>query len=398
MNECYVFTFDQDVQAAVESVRRGLEEEGMGDLATDIRLVGKGSTVARREILRRRKEFVGLKIFLPRVLSRHPQTKEWRQFDYERDLLSRLDWEAFTYGKGATVAVDHQDAIERTLVRVSIEDLGKVEDGALPKPIITEEDTELELDFPALVRLLLDVIPNPWQGARILEETLADLHRRGIPKERIFTNRLFLVNAMRDSLKAKVDKAAEREFRRLLREDELRFNLEAANDPKLNWKLAETLELTVSDEDKVLRRRNDDPLHKSLFTPIYQKQVNGLEKEVAWYLDSDKAVRWWHRIAVHQDWHLSGWQRNRVYPDFLACLHDSGDGVMRFTVLETKGLHLKGNEDSAYKARLFELLTEVSKNKKSVGELKLGIEDQQIRFELMLENDWRQILPASLKN
>jgi type III restriction enzyme len=33
LNECYVFTFDQEVQAAVDSVRRGLEEEGMGDLS-----------------------------------------------------------------------------------------------------------------------------------------------------------------------------------------------------------------------------------------------------------------------------------------------------------------------------------------------------------------------------
>jgi hypothetical protein len=61
---------------------------------------------------------------------------------------------------------------------------------------------------------------------------------------------------------------------------------------------------------------NGEALEKSLFKPVYQKQVNGLEKDVAWYLDADKAVHWWHRIAVNQDWHLQGWQRNRVYPDF----------------------------------------------------------------------------------
>jgi len=135
--------------------------------------------------------------------------------------------------------------------------------------------------------------------------------------------------------------------------------------------------------------------------------VNGLEKDVAWYLDSDKAVRWWHRIAVHQDWHLQGWQRNRVYPDFLACLHEVGDGKVRFTVLETKGLHLKGNDDTAYKQRLFELLTQHSQTALSVGKLKVdakqgqmpfGGKQQQIRFELMLEKDWRERLPASLAN
>jgi len=43
MNECYVFTFDQEVQAAVDNVRRGLEEEGMGDLAANVRTTGKGA-------------------------------------------------------------------------------------------------------------------------------------------------------------------------------------------------------------------------------------------------------------------------------------------------------------------------------------------------------------------
>lgn len=83
--------------------------------------------------------------------------------------------------------------------------------------------------------------------------------------------------------------------------------------------------------------------------------------------------------------------RRRLYPDFLACLHGSGDGKLRFTVLETKGLHLKGNDDTNYKARLFELFT-----KHSESELKLGFQQQHIRFELMLETDWRDKLPGAL--
>jgi type III restriction enzyme len=133
-----------------------------------------------------------------------------------------------------------------------------------------------------------------------------------------------------------------------------------------------------------------------LFEPVYQKQVNGLEKDMAWYLDSNKAIRWWHRIAVNQnEWSLQGWQRNRVYPDFLTCLIDTGDGRMRFTVLETKGLHLKGNDDTQYKGKLFTLLTQYSQNAKTVGELKLGLKPQQIRFELMLENNWREKMSAT---
>lgn len=398
LNECYVFTYDQEVQAAVDSVRRGLEEEGMGDLAANVRASGKGTAAAsRRETIRRRKEFQGLKIFLPRVLSRHYATGAWRQFDYDRDLLSRLDWSKFSYTNRDTYTPDEKNAIERTLVRVSVEDLGNVDD-ELPKLETFEQGVEPELDFPALVRLLLDVIPNPWQAARILNETLAELRKRKISEDRIFVNRLFLVKAIRDDLKVQVNHATEIEFRRMLTANELSFRLETSNDPKLNWELAETLELDITDDDKKLLRESGEPLDKSLFEPVYQKQVNGLEKQVAWHLDGDKAVRWWHRIAVHQDWHLQGWQRSRVYPDFLACLQDNGDGKIRFTVLETKGLHLKGNDDTVYKERLLKLLTEYSATALSAGELKLGLKQQQLRFELMLENNWREKAVLALKS
>ena len=90
--------------------------------------------------------------------------------------------------------------------------------------------------------------------------------------------------------------------------------------------------------------------------------------------------------------HRRARQRNRVYPDFLACIENEGNGKFRFTVLETKGLHLKGSEDTEYKRRLLELLTEHSKTALSAGELKLNLEDCQIRFELLLEDNWRDKL------
>src|SRR5208337_2518365 len=99
----------------------------------------------------------------------------------------------------------------------------------------TAEDFAPELDLPALVRLLLDVVPNPWQGARIVNETLAELRRRDISEQRICTNRLFLVKAMRDDLRRQVHQATEAEFRRMLGAGELSFRLEASGDPGLNW-------------------------------------------------------------------------------------------------------------------------------------------------------------------
>jgi type III restriction enzyme len=178
---------------------------------------------------------------------------------------------------------------------------------------------------------------------------------------------------------------------------DLSFRLEASGDPRLNWELAETFEFDVSDDDRVLLRKTGEGLQKSLFERVYQRQFNGLEKEVGWYLDAAQAVRWWHRIAVHQDYHVQGWQRARIYPDFLVCLQDMGEGVLRLTVLETKGMHLKGNDDTEYKRRLFDLFNQHSQTARPVGELRLSVQQQVLRFQLLLEENWGAQLAASLK-
>lgn len=396
MNECYVFTYNQTVQDAVEQVRRGLQSEGMGDLGDYIRPGQEGAAgTVRRKTIHRREEWRGKKIFLPRVLSQHPQSGEWRPFDYERDLLSRIPWEELHSTQREEFIPDPDAALERSTVRVdttALREKGK----AMPALEVQREEMDTQLEIPALVRLLLDVIPNPWQGARIVKETLAALRTRGFSEEAIFTDRLRLMKQMRDDLYEQIDTASEAVFREMLANEAITFRLESSGDEKLNWELAETIDIDVLDTDSLLYRENGTPLEKSLLECVYRKQLNGLEQNAAWYLDSAQAVRWWHRIAVRQDWHLQGWKRGRVYPDFLACLEQTGEGMLRFSVLETKGLHLKGSEDTLYKERLFELLTQHSQSAVSVGELRLGLQQQHLRFELLLENNWQDRIKSSL--
>jgi len=48
------------------------------------------------------------------------------------------------------------------------------------------------MDFPALVRLLADVIPSPWQAARILRTALASLRKRGLTDDQLLASRCLL--------------------------------------------------------------------------------------------------------------------------------------------------------------------------------------------------------------
>jgi len=177
---------------------------------------------------------------------------------------------------------------------------------------------------------------------------------------------------------------------------DIALRLITSKNTRLNWALAETMEIDVSDEDHILSRKDGDLLQKNIFEKVYQRDFNNLEKETAWYLDSRDCVYWWHRIAVNrQSYNVQGWQRQRVYPDLLACLHGTEKGTFRFSVLETKGQHLKGNDDTEYKRKLFELLTSYTDNAIRAGQMELWEETEGVTFTMLLEDTWKDDLIKS---
>ncbi|KAB2891130.1 MAG: restriction endonuclease subunit R [Desulfobulbaceae bacterium] len=400
LDECYVFTFDQDVRNAVDGVRKGLEDEGMADLAASVKIAdGEGGVgrITRRETIGRNAAFVELHtIFLPRILHRDERRAgKYRLLDYDRDILGHLDWEEFHFFQADNVSVDADEKLSRTIARIDIDRTDEEADRTLIE-VIQEQMAGLPeegLESAFLVRQLLDVIPNPWQGMRILSETLDTLRQRGVSEERIYANRLDLIRSMRLDLREQVNREAEALFLEKLTSGAIALRLVASQNEELNWALAQTLEIEVSDDDRILYRKDGSLLEKTLFEKVYGRDFNLLEKETAWYLDSRSCVYWWHRIAVNQQsYGLQGWQRQKVYPDLLACLHGTEEGKFRFSVLETKGEHLKGNDDTEYKRKLFELLTDYTDKAIHAGQLNLYEGTQGMTFTILMEDSWKDDL------
>jgi hypothetical protein len=67
-------------------------------------------------------------------------------------------------------------------------------------------------------------------------------------------------------------------------------------------------------------------------------------------------------VSQHEQagYHIQGWKRNKIYPDFIATMvsSESSDDYNAVYVLETKGIHLK-NEDTRYKQDVFALCNEL---------------------------------------
>ncbi|ELZ1261750.1 DEAD/DEAH box helicase family protein [Vibrio fluvialis] len=403
LDECYVYTFDQDVMEAVAGVKQGLEEEGMGDVANQVKAseANKPAAVVSKETLLRRERFRNLpKIFLPRVLHRDAGYKDgYRLFDYERDVLGDLDWESLSYLNAENFQLV-DDKLQRTIARIDYK-MSKDNQGELDLADPIHENIDFDpsagLDISFMVRQLTDVIPNPWQAMRVLTHTLDILRGNGVSEEALFTNRLELLKEMKRDIKQQVAQLSEQIFRSKLDKGDISLRLLASDNEKLNWELAQTLEVNVSEHDQVLRRKDGSELEKSLFEKVYQNGLNNLERDTAWYLDKQESVYWWHRIAVNQrEYSLQGWQKQKVYPDLLVCVEQPNSGSYRFSVLETKGEHLKGNDDTEYKRRLFELLTEHVKTAVNAGELTLEAASGGMSFRMLMEDSWSQEIVPEL--
>ena len=343
LDQCYVYCQDTEVNAAVQYVKDGLEQEGMTGLDDEVR---SGPAVSLKKVaVQRREQFRGVEFFLPKVL--HQQGEgDWEELDYQRHILPGIDWDAIHGGEWQT-GTDGAPRVYRVLV--DLDESGTQADYRKPQEL--HIDTGVKIAWYA--RRLSDVLTNPWQAARVAGEMIDRMKADGLDEAAIYRQRSALASHLRETALRQIEEQAERVFTTKLAAGEIRFDLETGDR---NYRLLDHYEMPVAETDIPLMRYGET-VQLSLFEPVFDRDFNDLERRFAFYLDEQKALQWWHRIAARQqgEYYLRGWRRERIWPDFVA-MAGSTYGQPSVLVFETKGEHLSGNADTEYKRKVFALL------------------------------------------
>jgi len=90
---------------------------------------------------------------------------------------------------------------------------------------------------------------------------------------------------------------------------------------------------------------------------------------------------------------VQGWQKSRIYADFIFTTQLTGNGnkdYRKVFVLETKGMHLK-NENTDYKKSVFALCNQHAK-RRTWNELVPAMKEKEITYEVVMQDEWERRL------
>ncbi len=374
LDQCYVYCNNAEVGTVVEQVKNGLEAEGLTGLGDEV-MGGLGSQQGQGEMqqqtVNRRERFQGHDIFLPMVL--HKNGDDWVQLDYQSHILPHINWAEIEPPDPQASA---PNSARRQSATVDMDET----------PPVFHPDQALDIDKTVKVshftRHLSDILPNPWQAARIADQLITHLKATGDTNADIYDRRAYLTHLLREHVKNEVEAQAEEVFHQKLRQGEIRFDLEVG---KPNFRMKHHYEIQVSSDEKPLLR-NYEPVQLTLFEPVFEREFDSeLEKKFACYLDEQRAVQWWHRVAVRQqgEYYLQGWKKGRIYPDFVAMANEE-----RLLIFETKGEHLSGNPDTEYKQKVLKALEGAFND---AGTMRLGESPNSIFRLVFSEHDFSPI-------
>ncbi len=399
LNQSYVFCLRRKAADITREVKKALEQEGYeGEAASVVdRSEADSEPDERREASIRpeflryyRKPFQG-KIYLPRFCVK--RWSEYEALDYFRHLVSQVDVARFDYSlvdwnMSEALAAAKDSFYRLTLEQNHLESVEEREAAVLETEDQVKAWLVASLGFDHFSHKQLRQVVD--RVAERLYQINQDLPGRlGIVK--------FLV---RDKIVGLVERETDRQtqavFEDLFRNKRLCFYLECIEG---RFEIPQKVPILAS---RRLVHDNNEPVQRSLFDYV-PDVLNEYEKSVALYLDNRPEVLWWYRNLVGpQHFSIQGYKRNKVYPDFVVQQGRDRKPVASVVVVESKGKHLKGSEDTTYKRSVAQYFGKIGR-KVSWQRLGEDFQDNTFRFQVLDEGDygdrdWRDDLKGLLED
>jgi type III restriction enzyme len=288
------------------------------------------------------------------------------------DILSRIDWD--------TIDLSHFDTLQLNPTRTEDVQVAVGLDG-LADALRPAAAVDMPLDLVLIARQVSDLVPSPWSAYEFAEAAVARLRQR-YNDDAIRRDLAYVIEQLKDVLLQQRIARAKQVFNDLIQTNKLRFILlSSCRQTAIPDKISATATAALFDE-------RGQPPQLSLFD-YRADEFNDYERDVVLYLDRQNWVLAWVRNFSKIGYSIQGW-KSRVYPDFVVFSKPESEFKSVY-VLETKGVHLLGNEDTSYKEELFALCNELCQQR-PWNEVSQEIAQHRVQFQVIPENKWRQVI------
>jgi len=392
LDESYVFCFKQNANTLLTSIRDGFSREGLGDLKSqivpDMEEVGEnGEQPERLTKIRNRFKKAASSTILPVFMVL--RDRSWKPVNYEMDIAAQIPWDNVDLDPVLSLSLSMSEEKDIEHIATLSDNIKKVIE---EKEAIKLKEGGIRVDPVFMTRQICDIVPNPWKAHEFAQVVLTHLAQKYNHKL-IASNFVFIIEELRKQLEREKDRLAENVFKRMLDSDQMRF---LVIGEKFDFTFPKSIKVkTIA---KTLNRKDGQQLQLSLFEFVPEEEFNETEKAVAWYLEGQKRLFFWYRNRSRRDYSIQGWRKHKIYPDFIftATVSENKEDYDQVYVVETKGLHLIGSEDTDYKRKMFSICTKEAKSR-SWKELGPAMKDKVLRFEVLAEDEWEAKLNAILQ-
>ncbi len=265
---------------------------------------------------------------------------------------------------------------------------------------VGEQELALQETDEQVKAWLVASLPFEYYSHKQLRDVVGQATEWLTKNNREASGRLGLIKfTVRDKIQGLIERETDRQtqqaFENLYQNKSLCFYLECV---EARFEIPPKVQVLAT---RRLLHDDNEALQRSLFDYV-PNDLNEYEKSVALYLDKHPEVLWWYRNLVGpQNFSIQGYKRNKIYPDFVVQQGHNKKPVASVVVVESKGKHLKGNEDTNYKRHVAGYFGNVGRKVpwQKLGE---GFQDETFRIQVLDEGeyedrDWRTDLKKLLE-
>jgi type III restriction enzyme len=389
LDESYVYCFQQRANLLLESIRKGFEAEGLGDLRGQIvpdeglKQEGKDKVIGIRDKFKKAARRTVLPVFVAKDKS------GWRPVNYEMDIAAKIPWNETNLERISNLVLSETEEKDTEQVTSLSDDTHEV---IKQKAVVQIREGAIVVDPVFMTQQFGDIVPNPWQAHEFASVILSKLRAKNDEKL-IINNFVFIIEEMKNHLEKEKDRLAEGVFLTMLKNGDMRFYVFGRD---IHFKFPERM--VIRPGTRRLNRKDGSAIQLNLFEIVPEEDFNETEKSVAWYLEDQKKLFFWFRNRARRDYSIQGWRPQRIYPDFILTskVKEVTSDFGRIYVIETKGLHIKDNDKTSYIRKVFDLCNKQSKTI-GWGELGLKFEENALKYEVLAEDEWEAELNKMLR-